>query len=239
VLQRTDPFHGLPRGGFRVLYADPPWRFKAWSHRGEGKGATQHYPCMSLEEICALPVAELAADDAALFLWVVQPMLPEAERVIKAWGFTFKTVAFVWIKMPPSWTPESPRHEPRLGLGYHTRSGAEQCWLAVRGRGYRRQAQGVPQVLHAPIRRHSQKPDEIATRIERLVGDVPRVELFARGRRDGWRRWGNEIDKFDGAPRRAGNQNHRAKSAPSRREGLTRFLSDRIPRIAEKRGPCP
>jgi N6-adenosine-specific RNA methylase IME4 len=189
-------FAGLPLGTFRVLYADPPWRFAAWSHRGEGKGASQHYRCLSLDDLCALPVGDLATKDAALFLWVVQPMLPEALRLVGAWGFTFKTVAFIWVKMPPLWTPESGRIQPRLGLGYHTRSGAEQCWLAVRGKGYRRQAMGVEQVLHAPVREHSRKPDEICERIERLVGDVPRIELFAREQRTGWSAWGDEIHRF-------------------------------------------
>jgi N6-adenosine-specific RNA methylase IME4 len=189
----------FPDKKFKVIYADPPWQFKAWSHRGEGKGASQHYDCMSLADICALPVADIAEDDAALFLWVVQPQLPEAMELIEAWGFKFKTVAFAWIKMPKSWDPNqigTSRFAPRLGLGYHTRSGMEQCWLAVRGKGYKRRPKGeaasIEQVLHAPLGRHSEKPEEIAHRIERLVGDVPRIELFARKRRNGWDVWGND-----------------------------------------------
>jgi N6-adenosine-specific RNA methylase IME4 len=154
---------------------------------------------MSIDDICALPVVDLVTDDAALFLWVVQPMIPEAMRVLTAWGFVFRTVAFAWVKMPPLWTLDSPRIKPRLGLGYHTRSGMEQCWLAVRGKGYRRQAKGVEQVVHAPLRQHSQKPDEITARIECLVGDVPRLELFAREQRAGWAVWGNETNKFNKA----------------------------------------
>jgi len=196
------PFIGLPRGHFRVCYADPPWRFHAWSHRGEKKGACQHYQTRALDEICTLPVAELMAPDAALFLWVVQPMLPEAVQVLRAWGFEYRTVAFVWNKMPASWTETSGRVRPRLGLGYHTRSGAEQCWLAIRGRGYERQCKGVEQVIHAPLRAHSQKPDEIVERIERLVGDVPRIELFARTHRPNWSAWGDELDKFSNECRR-------------------------------------
>jgi N6-adenosine-specific RNA methylase IME4 len=191
----VDPFAGLPKHHFRVIYADPPWRFHAWSHRGEGKGASQHYPTMRLEDICALPVGELAADSAVLFLWVVQPQLPDALKVVEAWGFHFKTVAFVWVKMPRRWNPRQlslVAQRPRLGLGYHTRSGAEQCWLAIRGKGYRRQAQGIEQVIHSPLREHSRKPDEVAQRIERLVGEVPRIELFARGPREGWLVWGKE-----------------------------------------------
>lgn len=196
------PFGDLQRGHYSVLLVDPPWQFHAWSHRGEGKGAAQHYDCMTLDKLCALPVGDLAADDAALFMWVVQPQLPEALRVIDTWGFSFKTVAFAWVKMKSTWQADRLFYEPsdiapRLGLGYHTRSGFEQCWLAVKGKGYKRQAQGVPQVLHAPLREHSRKPDEIVTRIERLVGDVPKVELFARQRRPGWATWGNETERFD------------------------------------------
>lgn len=199
---KSGPFAGLARVHYRVLYVDPPWQFVAWSPRGEGKGAVQHYQCMSLDDICALPVQEIAAPDAVMFLWVVQPMLPEAMRVLEAWGFKFRTVAFCWVKMPAKWDGADaqlsflqPRIRPRLGLGYHTRSGMEQCWLAIRGKGYKRRAQGIEQVLHAPIAEHSRKPDEIARRIECLTGELPRIELFARGRRIGWDCWGAEIDK--------------------------------------------
>jgi N6-adenosine-specific RNA methylase IME4 len=188
---------------FKVIYADPPWNFAAWSHRGEGKGASQHYDCMKLSDICTLQVDgrivhEIADDDAALFLWVVQPMLPEALQVMQAWGFSFRTVAFYWVKMAQNWTDDiqgsllPARLSPRVGLGYHTRSGAEQCWLGIRGNGYTRINQDVEQVLHAPLREHSRKPDEIAERIVRLVGDVPRIELFARKSRPGWYVWGDQ-----------------------------------------------
>jgi N6-adenosine-specific RNA methylase IME4 len=192
-------FNGLPKKHFKVIYADPPWQFHAWSHRGEDRGASQHYDCMNMADLCALPVTDIAQDDAALFMWVVQPQLPEAMDLIKAWGFTFKTVAFCWVKMPKTWRGDGfgePDLKPRMGLGYHTRSGMEQCWLAVRGKGYERASQGIEQVIHYPIREHSRKPDEIAERIESLVGDVPRIELFARERRNGWEAWGNQVDKF-------------------------------------------
>jgi site-specific DNA-methyltransferase (adenine-specific) len=190
---------------YKVIYADPPWQFQTWSHRGAGKGAEQHYKTMSLDDICSLPVAEIAEQDAALFLWVVQPQLPEAMRVIKAWGFEYKTVAFVWMKMAKSWRALSAnpqineRTKPKLGLGYHTRSGTEQCWLAIRGKGYKRVAQGVEQVIIAPLREHSRKPNEAMERIEALTGNVNRVELFARGHRAGWDSWGLEREKFNAA----------------------------------------
>lgn len=184
-----------PTKKYKVLYADPPWQFQTWSHRGQGKGASQHYDCMSLEGICKLPVNEICLDDAALFMWVVQPQLPEAMKVLQSWGFTFKTVAFCWVKMRKAWDGIS-FEQPRLGLGYHTRSGMEQCWLAIRGKGYNRVEQGVEQVLFSPLREHSRKPDEVAHRIDRLVGDVPRIELFARESRKGWDSWGLETEKF-------------------------------------------
>jgi N6-adenosine-specific RNA methylase IME4 len=129
-------------------------------------------------------------------------MLPEALKLIEAWGFHYRTVAFCWVKMCESWVDDRqmswlpPRLEPRLGLGYHTRSGMEQCWLAIRGKGYERVEQGVEQVLHAPLRQHSRKPDEIADRIVRLTGDVPKIELFSRQQRSGWSHWGLETGKF-------------------------------------------
>jgi N6-adenosine-specific RNA methylase IME4 len=191
--------------GYRVLYADPPWAFKAWSHRGEDRGAVQHYGCMDMDGLCALtvdgvPVGDLAGKDAALFLWVVQPMLPEAMRLIEAWGFTFKTVAFIWIKIKGGQDRLFYAGEDvRKGLGYHTRAGSEQCWLATRGKGYERLAKGEPQVVFSPLREHSRKPDEIADSITRLTGDVPRLELFARTTRPGWGAFGNQTDRFGGA----------------------------------------
>jgi MT-A70 len=120
----SGPFIGLPRGYFQIAHIDPPWTFHAWSHRGDGKGACQHYRCQMLEDIIALPIDQLMGPDAALFLWTVQPMYPEALRVIEAWGFAFRTVAFVWIKMPRTWNEHQIplRIRPRMGLGYHTRS---------------------------------------------------------------------------------------------------------------------
>jgi N6-adenosine-specific RNA methylase IME4 len=100
--------------------------------------------------------------------------------------------------MPHRWSEQQLplRIRPRMGLGYHTRSGSEACWLAIRGKGYKRQSMGVEQVVFAPLREHSRKPDEVTARIDRLVGDVPRIELFAREQRPGWQCWGNEVGKF-------------------------------------------
>lgn len=182
---------------YSVIYADPPWRFKTWSEAGKDRAPEQHYDTMDIAEIAKLPVSKWAADDAALFLWPYQPMLKDAFTLIEAWGFTFKTVAYFWVKI----TGRQDRlfyanEDVRKGLGYHTRAGAEQCWLATRGDGYERISKGEGQVIFAPVREHSRKPDEIAESIVRLTGDVPRLEMFARTKRPGWDVFGNETEKF-------------------------------------------
>lgn len=166
-----------------MIYADPPWRYGTW--KGQGV-AERHYPTMSIEEIKALPVAELADRDCILFLWATFPMLPEALDVLRAWGFRFKTVAFTWIKLAPK------TNRIFWGMGYWTRSNAEICLLATRGQP-RRQARNVHQVIISHVEEHSKKPDEARQRIVALMGDVPRIELFARQTAPGWDVWGNEV----------------------------------------------
>lgn len=170
----------FPPGPFGAILADPPWYWRARSAKGDGRAPP--YGRMGLEDICALPVAGLAAPDCALFLWAVDPMLPQALEVIAAWGFTFKTIGFYWTK---------PGH---MGLGFWTRSNPEQCLLATRGRP-KRLSKGVRRWVNAPVREHSRKPDEVAAGIERLVAG-PYLELFARTARPGWAAWGNEVGKF-------------------------------------------
>ena len=172
---------------YSVILADPPWAFRAWSNKGMGRSAEQHYPTMGVEDIKALSVADLAAEDCVLFLWATFPMLKEAFAVIDAWGFTYKTVAFTWVK--------ENRKSPGLfwGLGYWTRANAEVCLLATRG-SPKRQSAAVHQVILSPIERHSKKPDAVRERIVALMGDVTRVELFARQETPGWDVWGNEVE---------------------------------------------
>lgn len=172
----------LPAGPFGAIVADPPWDFRVWSNRGKGRSAEQHYPVMSLAEIKALPVAESAAPDCALFLWATDPMLPQALDVIAAWGFTYKTVGFCWAKTcrkSDGW---------HVGLGYWTRANAEQCLFATRGKP-QRSSKSVRRLIVAPVREHSRKPDEAQERIEALVPG-PYLELFARHDRPGWSNWG-------------------------------------------------
>jgi len=169
---------------YNIIYADPPWKYQQNGVKG---AAENHYSTMSLDEICALPVADIAAKDSALFLWATFPMLPEALRVVTAWGFTYKTVAFVWLKLNKqalTWF---------YGMGFWTRSNAEICLLATRGHP-KRQDNSIHQFIISPLEAHSKKPDETRNKIVRLMGDLPRVELFARQSPPGWDVWGNEVD---------------------------------------------
>lgn len=181
--------HALAASGarFPVIYADPPWEFKVYSGAGKDRSADRHYNTGGLESIMALPVAALAAENAALMMWAVMPELPGALDVIKAWGFEYKTAGFTWIKQNKSgeglfW-----------GMGYWTRANAEICILATKG-SPERIAKDVHQVIMTPIAEHSRKPDEAATRIERLLRG-PYLELYARRERPGWTTWGNEIPR--------------------------------------------
>ena len=140
---------------------------------------------MSIDELCALPVADLAAPDSALFLWATFPQLPEALRLIREWGFTYKSVAFVWLKKnrkADSWF---------YGLGFWTRANAEICLLATKGKP-KRISGSVRSIVLSPLQQHSRKPAEIRDRIVELMGDLPRIELFAREAAPGWDVWGNE-----------------------------------------------
>jgi site-specific DNA-methyltransferase (adenine-specific) len=169
---------------YNIIYADPPWRYDNKKVQG---GAEKHYGTMAVEQICDLPVEDICAKDCTLFLWTTFPQLPEALRVMDRWGFQYKTVAFVWLKQnrkSPGWF---------YGLGFWTRGNAEICLLGVKGRPKRRSA-SVHQFIISPLEAHSKKPDEAREKIVELMGELPRVELFARGRVPGWEAWGNEVE---------------------------------------------
>lgn len=169
---------------YNIIYADPPWRYDNKKVQG---GAEKHYRTMAVEQICDLPVADICAEDCTLFLWATFPQLPEALRVMDKWGFRYKTVAFVWLKQnrkSPGWF---------YGLGFWTRGNAEICLLGVNGRP-KRQSASVHQFIISPLEAHSKKPDEAREKIVELMGELPRVELFARQRVPGWEAWGNEVE---------------------------------------------
>jgi N6-adenosine-specific RNA methylase IME4 len=186
---------------YRVIYADPPWTFATYSHKGKGRSPEAYYDCMSLSGIKALPVGEWAARDCVLLLWTTDPLLPTALEVISAWGFTYKTVGFYWAKLNKS-APELVYDHRSFftGLGFWTRANPELCLLATRGRPKRRRAD-VKKLIVSPRREHSRKPDEAYERIEALC-DGPYLELFARSARPGWDRWGAEADLRQISPRR-------------------------------------
>jgi N6-adenosine-specific RNA methylase IME4 len=170
-----------------VIYADPAWNYRDKNSNGE-RGAAHKYKTMTTDDVCALDVESIAAEDAVLFLWAVPPMLDDALKVIRSWGFTYKTFGFLWAKR------NTVSNTPFFGLGHWTRANVEPCLLATRGKPKRANA-GVAQFLWAKRRAHSEKPAEVRDRIVKLCGDVPRVELFSRHVVAGWDRWGNELIK--------------------------------------------
>jgi len=174
----------FPDKQYTVIYADPPWSYRDKATAGE-RGAGFKYSVMSLDDIKGLPMRSIAADDCALFMWATYPMLSEAFEVLNAWGFTYKTVAFTWAKIAKN-------GKLSLGMGNWTRANAEPCLLATRGKPKRISA-AVRSVIISERREHSRKPDEIRDRIVQLMGDIPRIELFARQRVDGWDAWGDEV----------------------------------------------
>lgn len=179
-------------GRYGTILADPPWHFAVWGE-GSKRNVTSKYSTMTLEEMTKLPVADWAADDCALFMWVVWPRLFEALPLIDAWGFTYKTCALCWVK--GEGLPLFPEDiKTQVGMGYWTRANTEVCLLATRGRPKRLNAD-VRQVIIDRRREHSRKPDEVYERIERLV-DGPYLEMFARQPWPGWTAWGNETSKF-------------------------------------------
>jgi len=209
--------------GYGAILADPPWQFSLRSPKGMGRSpdgivahpfgersnyAERHYKTLPLPEILDLPIGSLAAKDCALFLWAVDPMLPQAIQVGEYWGFTYKTVAFVWAKqrrttsrrggcMADPWHKLFP-----MGTGYWTRANPELCLLFTRG-APKRTSTSIRKLVIAPRREHSRKPDEVRQSIERLVRG-PYLELFARQTAPGWDAWGNETDRFDGSGKNPG-----------------------------------
>ena len=170
---------------YSIIYADPPWNFKAWGKQGK-KAPQNHYVCMSDEDIYSLPVSSLANENCALFMWATYPLLQEAFVTINRWGFTYRTVAFTWVK-----TTKNDKYH--MGLGYWTRANPEICLLATKGVIKRIDA-GVRNLQVHKVREHSRKPDEIRGEIVRLLGDLPRIELFARSQTQGWDVFGNEVE---------------------------------------------
>lgn len=219
---------GLPTNSQNIIYADPPWTYQQTVKNGvlKRKDGSLIYPSMPLKDLCSLgtEIQRISQDDAALFLWATMPLLAEALQVIQAWGFKYKTCFVTWVKTTKDGT------RPAFGVGYYTRSNAELCLLATKGKiaSYKKLLPGEPDrgassmssvvheeslrervnfltlledsstpVVMTPRRQHSRKPDIVREMITRLMGDIPRVELFARQTSPGWTVMGNDIHHFE------------------------------------------
>lgn len=199
----------LPHAGkYAMVAADPPWHFRArtalqmtnWTSR---RDAEKHYSVLGIDDIAALPVKDIVADDAHLLLWITGPLFVEGKHlpIMKAWGFRPSSVAFTWVKLKRSLdtrqlrmtaTQESDLH---VGLGLTTRKNAEFCILGRRGNA-KRLSKSVREIILSPVREHSRKPDEFYERAQQYAAG-PYLELFSRQSRPGWDHWGNETGKFD------------------------------------------
>ena len=187
---------------YNIILCDPPWKFTGLGSKGIRSGAMRkdrpdlhknikvedHYPSMTITELCELPVKDIAADDAVLFMWTTDAHLPSAIKIMEAWDFRYATIAFQWNKKEQS-------GKQVCYYGYWTMKGTEICLLGRRGKP-KPVKHNVRQLVEAPRREHSRKPDEVRDRIVELMGDLPRIELFARQEATGWDCWGNETNRF-------------------------------------------
>ena len=174
---------------YNIIYADPPWQYKVWSKKGNGRSAESHYKTLGIKEIVNMKdfIKDISADDCVLFIWITYPCLKEAIQVIEEWGFTYKTCGFAWVKRNKkanSWF---------WGMGYWTRANSELCLIATKGK-IKRISRKVHQIIDTSIEEHSKKPAIVRDRIVELMGDLPKIELFAREKADGWDVWGNEVN---------------------------------------------
>jgi len=209
---KNPAFDGLdiPQGGFGVIETDPPWAFKSRDNKylTPHRTVEDHYQTMKSHELAVFPVAELAAKDCVLFMWVTSSHLAQGIALASDWGFEYKSIAFIWIKickveltgyqsfvLRPLLNLGFAVLKTLMGMGFWTRQEGEICLLFTRGKPARCD-KGVRQVIFAERREHSRKPDERYGRIERLCNG-PYVELFARNTRAGWSSWGNEVGKHD------------------------------------------
>jgi len=186
----------LPKKKFDIIYADPPWHYNGkMQFDNSGKTANGFdpskrifissadfkYPTVKLQDLKKIPIGDIAADDSLLFMWTTNPHLSQAIDLGSAWGFEYKTVAFIWDKMS---------HNP----GQYTLSNCELCLVFKRGRIPKpRGARNVQQLIRSPRQAHSQKPDEVMQAIERMFPTQSRIELFARRKVRGWSSWGLDL----------------------------------------------
>jgi len=173
---------------YRVILADPPWKYgqNRYQERRKGLSPDHKYPVMTTKDICELPISNITDKDCALFIWTTDAHLPDCMKVISAWGFEYRTIAFVWVKRYASGLP-------RVLVAPWTLKSTEICLLGIKG-SPKRKAKNIRALIESEVIRDSQKPDEVHERIERMFGDVNRVELFARNQRAGWDVFGNQVE---------------------------------------------
>jgi N6-adenosine-specific RNA methylase IME4 len=176
----------FPNKKYQIIYADPPWSYND-KMSGHSFSLGPKYETQSKQWISQLPVNEISEKDCCLFLWVTSPLFDEGIKVLEDWGFTYKTVAFVWSKYTKN-------GKLIHNLGRWTMGNVECCLLGVKGKPNSwRIDKSIKQIVQAERTRHSQKPQAVRDRIVRLLGDRPRIELFARQKTEGWDVWGNEV----------------------------------------------
>lgn len=187
-MELLDAF-GRPRPpeGYNLIMADPPWHFKTRSSKGDAKSPQAKYRTMTLDEIKAMPVADLAAKDCHLWLWCPNPNIPEALEVMAAWGFTFSTAGH--------WPKITKNGKLAFGTGYVFRSAGEPYLIGKRGKP--KNTRGTRSVIFGQVREHSRKPDEVYAEAERWMPNATRMDLFSRQRREGWHCWGDQADLFE------------------------------------------
>jgi N6-adenosine-specific RNA methylase IME4 len=195
---------GLQYRYYGAIAADPASHFKSYTaiqsqNPQSRRDNERHYRVMAFDALAALPVRDLAAPDGChLFLWTSGPFLPQALRLINVWGFKYSTRAFTWLKTKRGWDGHSSLLETdfHIGLGLTVRHQTEIVLLARRG-NCRRQRKDIRELILAPRREHSRKPDEFYRRVEAYCAG-PYCDLFAREQRAGWSCWGDEVDQFNG-----------------------------------------
>lgn len=182
-------FKGGKMKKYGIIYADPPWKYNARVNTNTkfGGGAMGHYNTMTTYDILKLSVKDISDDNCALCLWTTFPRLQDGLFVMWGWGFEYKTVLFNWVKTNKN------NNNPFFGIGYYTKSNSEICLLGIKGK-MKPVSNKVSSIIISPREEHSKKPDEARKRIVQLFGDLPRIELFARKKTEGWDVWGNEVD---------------------------------------------
>lgn len=181
----------FPKKKYQIIYVDPPWSYLQSGSKKNSRGmAKQYYSTMSTADICNLPVQNIKTDNAICFMWATFPNFREALKVIKAWGFIYKTAAFIWIKK------NKKSNTKFWGMGAYTRANIEPLLIGISKDTHAKKmiiSHAIHQIVEVPIEKHSKKPDIFRKKIIELIGDLPRIELFARQKSPGWDVWGDEI----------------------------------------------